>query len=137
MGVALTTDIWTSTATEGYITLTAHSLESWNYVNCVLATRDMKNGHTADNISTEIVSVLADFGIKKEQVVRLVTDNASNIVKLCRKTVYNTFSMSWSYTATSGISTKTVGQRQQIKKKAKLSHKYIETHAPTDQTNDL
>ena len=37
--IALTTDIWTSCATEAYITITAHGIFNWEMDSLVLATR--------------------------------------------------------------------------------------------------
>ena len=81
-GVALTTDMWTSGANEGYFTLTAHFLDEWNLKNFVLATREMKERHTGTNIAAELSTVTKEFGIKSEDVTALVTDNASNMT-LC------------------------------------------------------
>ena len=48
--VALTTDMWSSVANQGYITWTAHFLTkatgSWVIKNRVLATRNMAEKHT-------------------------------------------------------------------------------------------
>ena len=51
-GVALTTDMWTSIATEGYIGVTAHYIDqSWCLRSLVLSTEAMEERHTAVNIS--------------------------------------------------------------------------------------
>ena len=46
-GVSLTTDHWTSLATEGYITVTGHFIdEDWKFNNCILATRKTTEKHS-------------------------------------------------------------------------------------------
>ena len=49
--IALTTDIWTSSATEAYITVSAHYISAeWGMILCVLETPDMPERHTGQNI---------------------------------------------------------------------------------------
>ena len=50
--VALTSDLWTSRATESYLTITCHFLtSSWELKSIVLDTFQFKHSHTAENIS--------------------------------------------------------------------------------------
>lgn len=80
-GISLTTDHWTSLATEGYITVTGHFIdENWNYNNCVLATRKTTEKHTGENIRADLKSVCQEFAIKDQNITSLVSDNASNMV---------------------------------------------------------
>ena len=75
--VALTTDLWTSTATEGYITLTAHFIdETWALQSQVLATRKMLERHTGKNIAEEIKKLVEEFDL---DVVAVTHDNAANM----------------------------------------------------------
>ena len=61
-GVSLTTDHWTSLATEGYITVTSHYIdEEWNFNNYVLATRKTTERHTGENIFADIKSICREF----------------------------------------------------------------------------
>lgn len=47
----LTTDIWTSRQTRGFITVTVQYINSeWNLKSAVLETARMENDHTAENI---------------------------------------------------------------------------------------
>ena len=48
--IALTTDSWTSRATQSYNTITAHFLEDWNMRSFVLQTRVMQESHTKEFI---------------------------------------------------------------------------------------
>ncbi|KAJ8309997.1 hypothetical protein KUTeg_011862 [Tegillarca granosa] len=74
----MTTDIWTSQATEGYLTLTLHYINhQWEYKNCVLATRET---HTGINIVKEISAICDEFKIKHDTITGLVSDNASSII---------------------------------------------------------
>ena len=80
-GVSLTTDHWTSLATEGYITVTCHFVDKdWTFQNYVLATRKTTERHTGDNIYADIRSVCREFAIQDENITSLVSDNASNMV---------------------------------------------------------
>ena len=48
--VAITTDGWTSRATDSYITVTStHINEEWKMVNYVLMTRAMPDSHTGNH----------------------------------------------------------------------------------------
>ena len=48
--LSLTTDIWSSSSMEAYISLTCHFLTSeWEIVDCVLATRSFSDHHMGEN----------------------------------------------------------------------------------------
>ena len=80
----LTTDLWTSRATQGYITVTCHFLlSSWELHSAVLDTLHVDVSHTAENLAAELVRITDDWRIT-EKVVCAVTDNASNIVAAIR-----------------------------------------------------
>ena len=80
-GVSLTTDHWTSLATEGYITVTGHFIDAdWKFNNCVLATRKTTEKHSGVNIHTDLMNVCREFAINAENITSLVSDNASNMV---------------------------------------------------------
>ena len=50
--VAVTSDLWTSRATESYLTITCHLLtSSWELKSLVLDTFQFEQSHTAENIS--------------------------------------------------------------------------------------
>ena len=78
--LTLTTDIWTSSSTEAYISLTCHFLTShWEFVDCVLATRSFPDHHTGENISCSIKEVLAAYKIADSSVSSIVHDQGSNM----------------------------------------------------------
>ena len=81
---ALTTDLWTSRATEGYITLTCHFLSSeWELCSSVLDTLHVDESHTAEVIAAKLMSITDKWEIT-DKVVCAVTDNANNIVAAVR-----------------------------------------------------
>lgn len=83
--IALTTDIWTSRQTRGYITVTAHYiLPQWSLKSCVLETARMKKEHTAENIADDIRRVCNEWDIL-HKVCCIVTDNGANIVAAVTK----------------------------------------------------
>ncbi len=81
---AITTDLWTSRATEGYITVTCHFISSsWELHSAVLATLFVDTAHTAENLAAELMSITTEWEIT-EKIVCVVTDNACNIVAAVR-----------------------------------------------------
>lgn len=77
--VALTTDGWTSRATESYVTITScHITEDWCLKSFVLQTRAMPLSHTAENVSTVIKEAIKEWGLPANPP--LVTDNAANML---------------------------------------------------------
>ena len=62
--IALTTDIWASSATEAYITVSAHYISTeWGMISCVLETPDMPERHTGQNIADKLVEIVEKWGI--------------------------------------------------------------------------
>ncbi|XP_045104974.1 E3 SUMO-protein ligase ZBED1-like [Portunus trituberculatus] len=62
--ISLTTDIWTSRQTMGYITVTAHFISpEWTLRSVVLATARMTNSHTKENIAEEITRICNEWDI--------------------------------------------------------------------------
>lgn len=84
--VGITTDQWTSRATEGYTTVTCHYIRSdWSLASPVLATRSSGARHTGENMAEELIGVFKQFGIS-DKVTTVVTDNAKNAKKSVRIT---------------------------------------------------
>ena len=81
LSVAVTTDSWTSHATQSYTTITAHYIDTeWKQKSKVLYTRSNGKAHTSANLEDEMKSCFVEFGIENK-VNFIVTDNASNITK--------------------------------------------------------
>ena len=77
--LSLTTDIWISSSTKAYISLTCHFLTSqWEFGDCVLATRSFPD-HSRENISSTIKEVLASYEIADSTVSSIVHDQGLNI----------------------------------------------------------
>lgn len=82
--VALTTDIWTSRQTEGYITVTCHFVsDDWKFRSVVLATVNFSDSHTAEHISEQLGKIVDEWSLRPK-VVGVVTDNAANCVAAIR-----------------------------------------------------
>ncbi|MGH0161218.1 UNVERIFIED_CONTAM: hypothetical protein FKN15_040477 [Acipenser sinensis] len=78
--IALTTDGWTSLATDAYVTVTAHCItDSWERQDFVLQTKELRGSHTEENVAECISEILDDFNIR-ESVIAVTTDNALNYV---------------------------------------------------------
>ena len=81
--LALTTDIWTSSANDAYISLTAHYISpDWVLCSCVLETQVFPEHHTGCNISNKLQSIVKSFDIDSGSVIALVHDQEANI-QLC------------------------------------------------------
>ena len=79
--IALTTDIWTSKATQSFAMTTAHFLDKeWKLTSCVLETIHFPGNHTAIRISEKLQEVLCPFNIGSEQVSAIVHDEALNAI---------------------------------------------------------
>ena len=78
--LSLTTDIWTSSSTEAFLSLTYHFLTSqWEFVDCLLATKCFPEHHTGENISAIIKEVLTSYEIPDSGVSSIVHDQGSNM----------------------------------------------------------
>lgn len=83
--VSVTTDIWTSRQTRGFLTVTVHYISSnWNMKSAVLETARMKNDHSAENIAEELTRIFKQWDIL-DKVYCIVTDNGANIVAAVNK----------------------------------------------------
>lgn len=81
---AATTDLWTSSGGGGepYISFTIHYVSpEWKLESSCLETLLFPQDHTAANILEMVENMLQEWEIKKEQVVCVTTDNASNMQK--------------------------------------------------------
>ncbi|XP_053387152.1 E3 SUMO-protein ligase ZBED1-like [Mercenaria mercenaria] len=77
--VAVTTDTWTSNATESYITVTEHHIDNeWRMRSNVLLTRAMPERHTGANLARKLQDCISEFGLVGK-VETCVHDNARNM----------------------------------------------------------
>ena len=79
--LALTTDSWTSRATESYLTVTVHYVLNWEMKSAVLQTRTMYESHTSANLAAELCNAVDEWKLKRPNIsIPVTTDNATNIV---------------------------------------------------------
>ena len=79
-GIALTTDIWTSTVVETYITVTAHYLDpSWTMKSYVLETSVFPERHTGIEIPRKLKEISDRCGITSKVSI-VVHDQAANMI---------------------------------------------------------
>ncbi|XP_057186792.1 E3 SUMO-protein ligase ZBED1-like [Triplophysa rosa] len=79
--VSITTDSWTSRATQIYITVTAHVITNeWDMVSFVLQTRPLFETHTGANIAEVLKSAVNEWGLQRaNRGISVVMDNARNM----------------------------------------------------------
>lgn len=82
-GIGLTTDAWTSLATESYISYTVHYItDDWSLKSKVLSTQHSAERHTAENLAKDMEKTEQSWGLDKLLFNPVyVHDNASNITK--------------------------------------------------------
>ena len=86
---SITTDLWTSRATEGYITITAHFItNTWKMRSVVLKTVHVNESHTSENIAAVLTQVTDEWNVSAK-VHCATTDNANNIKRAIRINKWN------------------------------------------------
>jgi len=88
--ISLGADIWSKKGlTESYLGISAYFYDKTNESKAVLtlALKLFPHPHKAENIRDIFQSVLTEYGIKHENIFRVITDNGSNMVK--------TFKIEW------------------------------------------
>ncbi|XP_060569040.1 E3 SUMO-protein ligase ZBED1-like [Ruditapes philippinarum] len=83
--VSLTTDTWTSNATDSYMTITEHHLtDDWVMESKVLMTREMQERHTGENLANKLKDCVSEFGLENK-IGSIVHDNARNMQSASEK----------------------------------------------------
>ena len=79
--IAITTDGWTSRATESFVTVTAHYIDSsWKLQNRVLQTRPLHESHTGINIAGVLRSAVEEWRLQRPHGLQPVcSDSAANM----------------------------------------------------------
>lgn len=79
--VALTTDGWTSRATQSYLTVMAHFItDEWELKSHVLQTRPLES-HTSEDLAKGMTEAVEVWKLERDNVtIPVTTDNARNIV---------------------------------------------------------
>lgn len=81
--VGITTDIWTSAATESYICVTCHFVDKeFNLNRAILSTKQLEQRHTSENIAQTLREIFNQWNIF-DKITCIVTDNAASMVKSC------------------------------------------------------
>lgn len=76
--ICLTSDMWTSVTTTGYISLTAHYLDKdWVLQKKLLNFSPLPPPHTGEHLSSKLFAMIEDWGIE-EKVSNITLDNAAN-----------------------------------------------------------
>lgn len=85
--IALTTDGWTSRATESYITVTAHHITpEWTLASHVLQTRPIYEQHTSANLAEGLKETVLEWKLERSgTTITVTTDNARNIVNAVKE----------------------------------------------------
>lgn len=85
--IALTTDGWTSRATQSYMTITAHYInDDWEIENPVLQTRPIYDAHTSENLAEVLREAVVEWKLDRPNVtIPVTTDNAKNIVNATKE----------------------------------------------------
>ena len=78
--IGLTTDAWTSTTQQSYITVTAHIIdEKCNLKSYVLDTSEITTRHTSENLIVHIENVLTEYEINTKNDLHIIYNfNATN-----------------------------------------------------------
>lgn len=78
---SITTDLWTSCATDPYITATLHYINcDWELKSVCLETVALLKDHTGQNIADCVTEIFANWQLGLDNLVTATTDNGSNVV---------------------------------------------------------
>ena len=79
-GICLSTDKWTSRAAEAHNTETVHFIDGdWSLRTGVLESASFPGSHTGVRIAERMKEIATRFGLKPEQIVGFVHDEAANV----------------------------------------------------------
>lgn len=82
---AITFDMWTSIANEGYLGITLHFIDSdWNLKKIIPCIKNITGSHNAENIAMAVKKNLLGWKVG-DRIVAAVTDNASTMIKAVTK----------------------------------------------------
>ncbi|WP_227632303.1 hypothetical protein, partial [Klebsiella pneumoniae] len=75
--IGLTSDLWTSLTTDGYLCLTAHFIDkNWKLHKTILNFDFMPPPHTGIALCEKIFSLLSDWRIE-EKILNIILDNVA------------------------------------------------------------
>lgn len=109
--ITLTIDGWSDRRSQSYLGITCHFLDNKMVPQtCLLHFIRMKSPHTALNIQQLTEDALEKFDIK-EKVFKVITDNASNMIKAYKFGLFGEEDMEVNDEDTNGLSDTTSDQR--------------------------
>lgn len=81
--ITLTTDLWTKKDLTPFMGVTAHFYNRKDHkrYNIVLALKVLPHPHTGNNIYDKLIEILAEWNVTVDKISKVITDNASNMVK--------------------------------------------------------
>ena len=74
--ISCTSDGWTSTSADGYISMTLHVIRNWKLYHFLLAFKEIPLPHDAVNIAQGFLDIFEAYGITR-LILSIVLDNAS------------------------------------------------------------
>lgn len=84
--VSITIDIWSDLQMRSYLGATLHYIDDFKLKSFTIGVMVLSEPHSASYISSELENFLKNWGIPKEKVVAVVTDNGANVVKAVHDT---------------------------------------------------
>lgn len=85
--VSVTTDMWTSDSNKAYITVTCHFIFDDILYSPVLATKELNDLHTGENIAASLKLIFDEWEINNK-IVTVVSDNGANIKNAINQHLY-------------------------------------------------
>ena len=83
---AATTDLWSSSTSEPFISYTVHFINhNWELCSRSLQTMFMPEQHTGENIAEAIQATLEAWGLQEAHQVCLTSDSGSNVVNAAKR----------------------------------------------------
>ena len=81
---AATTDIWSSSTMEPYLSHTLHFSEDWQLKNYCLKMLYLPQNHTGTTIAEALESILESWGLKFEQQICITTDESNMVAAVAK-----------------------------------------------------
>ena len=83
-----TVDLWTSRSRMGFMAVSSHLQTNKHFETKVMDVAHIPTPHTAENIQKKFAEVVGQYGMNPEDLFKTVTDNASNMKKAFRVSLW-------------------------------------------------
>ena len=83
-----TVDLWTSRSRMGFMAVSLHLQTNKHFETKVMDVAHIPTPHTAENIQKKFAEVVGQYGMNPEDLFKTVTDNASNMKKAFRVSLW-------------------------------------------------